>query len=356
MNPATLLLVDDVPENIHVLREALKDSYQIKVATSGEKALALARTMPRPDLILLDVMMPGMDGWTVCKKLKADPMTAPVPVIFVTAMGEVSDESKGFAVGAVDYITKPISPAIVRARVATHLRLYQQERALEALVQKRTEELEATREAVIMRLGRAAEYKDNETGMHVRRMSHYAYELALALGLPEDWAKVLRTAAPMHDVGKIGIPDAVLKKPAQLDEGEWQVMRQHPAIGAEILANDDSPLMTMASRIALCHHEKFDGSGYPRGLKGEEIPLEGRIIAVADVFDALTSRRPYKEAWSIEDTVAFLDKESGHHFDPKVVKAFAQVLPKVPAIRQAFSDADAAASSKADPQAPQSKA
>ncbi|ROQ29823.1 HD-GYP domain-containing protein [Gallaecimonas pentaromativorans] len=339
MKEATLLLVDDVPENLHILRESLKDLYHIKVATQGTKALALAKAEPRPDLILLDIMMPDMDGIAVCQALKADPLTHRVPVIFVTAMGEVEDEARGLSVGAVDYITKPISPAIVRARVATHLRLYQQEKNLEALVRERTRELEETREAIIVRLGRAAEYKDNETGMHVQRMSHYAYELARVLGMPEDWAVLLRMAAPMHDVGKIGIPDAILQKPGKLDDSEWLVMRTHPAIGAEILKDDTSPLMTMACKIALTHHEKFDGSGYPNRLKGEQIPLEGRIVAVADVFDALTSERPYKKAWSIEEAMALLKEEAGRHFDPQVVAAFDQVVDKVPQIRAAFADA-----------------
>lgn len=339
MKEATLLLVDDVPENLHILRESLKDLYHIKVATQGTKALALAKAEPRPDLILLDIMMPDMDGIAVCQALKADPLTHRVPVIFVTAMGEVEDEARGLSVGAVDYITKPISPAIVRARVATHLRLYQQEKNLEALVRERTRELEETREAIIVRLGRAAEYKDNETGMHVQRMSHYAFELARVLGMPEDWAVLLRMAAPMHDVGKIGIPDAILQKPGKLDDSEWQVMRTHPAIGAEILKDDTSPLMTMACKIALTHHEKFDGSGYPNRLKGEQIPLEGRIVAVADVFDALTSERPYKKAWSIEEAMALLKEEAGRHFDPQVVAAFDQVVDKVPQIRAAFADA-----------------
>ncbi|EKE75127.1 response regulator [Gallaecimonas xiamenensis] len=338
MKEATLLLVDDVPENLHILREALKGEYNLKAATNGAKALALARTQPRPDLILLDIMMPEMDGIAVCKALKADPLTHRIPVIFVTAMGEVEDEARGFSVGAVDYITKPISPPIVRARVATQLRLYQQERSLDALVRERTRELEATREAVIVRLGRAAEYKDNETGMHVRRMSHYAYELALVLGMPADWARLLKMAAPMHDVGKIGIPDAILQKPGKLDDAEWQVMQTHPAIGAEILKDDSSPLMTMACCIALTHHEKFDGSGYPAGLKGDDIPLEGRIVAVADVFDALTSQRPYKPAWTLEAALELLRKEAGHHFDPKVVAAFEAIVPKVADIRQAFAD------------------
>ncbi|WP_417356224.1 HD-GYP domain-containing protein [Gallaecimonas pentaromativorans] len=339
MKEATLLLVDDVPENLHILRESLKDLYHIKVATQGTKALALAKAEPRPDLILLDIMMPDMDGIAVCQALKADPLTHRVPVIFVTAMGEVEDEARGLSVGAVDYITKPISPAIVRARVATHLRLYQQEKNLEALVRERTRELEETREAIIVRLGRAAEYKDNETGMHVQRMSHYAFELARVLGMPEDWAVLLRMAAPMHDVGKIGIPDAILQKPGKLDDSEWLVMRTHPAIGAEILKDDTSPLMTMACKIALTHHEKFDGSGYPNRLKGEQIPLEGRIVAVADVFDALTSERPYKKAWSIEEAMALLKEEAGRHFDPQVVAAFDQVVDKVPQIRAAFADA-----------------
>ncbi|SUI58617.1 response regulator [Shewanella morhuae] len=332
MDKATVLIVDDTPENIDILVGILSDDYKIKVAIDGPRALALV-AKSRPDLILLDVMMPGMNGYEVCKLLKQDPLTSHIPVIFVTALSEVADETQGFALGAVDYITKPVSAPVVKARVKTHLALYDQKRLLEQQVKIRTQELEATRFEIIRRLGRAAEYKDNETGLHVVRMSHYARLLAIKLGLPDTFCDLIFNAAPMHDIGKIGTPDAVLKKPGKLNAEEWAIMQQHAVIGAEIIGEHDDPLLKMARRIALTHHEKWDGSGYPCGLAGENIPLEGRIVAVADVFDALTSQRPYKPAWTIEATMELFESEAGKHFDPKLVAEFKQILPQVIEIR-----------------------
>lgn len=332
MDKATVLIVDDTPENIDILVGILSDDYKIKVAIDGPRALALV-AKSRPDLILLDVMMPGMNGYEVCKLLKQDPLTSHIPVIFVTALSEVADETQGFALGAVDYITKPVSAAVVKARVKTHLALYDQKRLLEQQVKIRTQELEATRFEIIRRLGRAAEYKDNETGLHVVRMSHYARLLAIKLGLPDTFCDLIFNAAPMHDIGKIGTPDAVLKKPGKLNAEEWAIMQQHAVIGAEIIGEHDDPLLTMARRIALTHHEKWDGAGYPYGLVGEDIPLEGRIVAIADVFDALTSQRPYKPAWTIEATMELLESEAGKHFDPKLVAEFKQILLQVVEIR-----------------------
>ncbi|MDP3859618.1 MAG: two-component system response regulator [Stagnimonas sp.] len=317
-----VLLVDDTPFN-----------------TSGEKALVLAQMQPQPDLILLDVMMPGMDGYEVCRRLKASPQTSVIPVIFVTSMNEVEDEQRGFEAGGVDYITKPVSPPLVQSRVATHLRLYAHERHLSEMVQARTRELEQTRLEIIRRLGRAAEFKDDETGQHVIRMSHFTRLLSEAAGMSAADVDVLFNAAPMHDVGKIGIPEAILLKPGRLTEDEWKVMRRHPAIGAGIIGKHDHPLLETARIVALTHHEKWDGSGYPRGLKGEAIPLVGRIVAIADVFDALTSERPYKQAWSEAEAVDYLCRESGLHFDPRLVDLFVvQCLPEVRKIRALYAD------------------
>ncbi len=320
-----LLLVDDEPANLQVLRAVLQDQYRLSFARSGSEALQLAQR-DLPDLILLDVMMPQVSGFDVCKALKANPLTAAIPVIFVTALRDEVDETTGFAIGAVDYITKPVSPAIVRARVKTHLNLVQ------------ADELRRTRLQVIQRLGRAAEYKDNETGLHVIRMSHYAQVLALAAGKSESWAEQLLLAAPMHDIGKIGIPDAVLQKPGKLTDEEMQIMRRHPLIGAEIIGESDSGLLQMARQVALYHHEKWDGSGYPYGLAGEAIPLEGRIVALADVFDALTSVRPYKKAWSVEQAMAHIQAQSGLHFDPTLVQLFAAQLPLLLQIKQQWAE------------------
>lgn len=334
----TILIVDDTPANLDVLAGILKQDYKLKVATNGAKALQLSQITPPPDLILLDIMMPGMDGYTVCRHLKDDPRTARIPVVFVTAKGEVEDETHGFELGAVDYITKPVSPPIVRARVRTHLDLYDQERYLDGLVAERTKALEKTRLQIIRRLGRAAEFKDNETGMHVVRMSHYSQLIAKHLGMPEHYCDLILESSPMHDIGKIGIPDKVLQKPGRLNEIEWEEMKRHPEIGGMILGDHDSELLKMARVIALTHHEKWDGSGYPNGLKGEEIPLEGRIVAVADVFDALTTERPYKAAWPVEEAVGLMKKESGYHFDPELVELFLANLEEVLEIRQRYAE------------------
>ncbi|CAN7723891.1 two-component system response regulator [Pseudorhodoferax sp. LjRoot39] len=320
-----LLLVDDEPTNLQVLRGVLQSDYRLLYARDGATALKLARE-EKPDLLLLDVMMPGMSGHEVCRTLKADAVTQSIPVVFVTALSDAGDEAQGFDAGAVDYIIKPVSPPVVRARVRTHLSLV------------RMDELRASRLEIVQRLGRAAEYKDNETGQHVLRMSHYAQALALALGFDPRDAEDLLHAAPMHDVGKIGIPDHILRKPGQLTAEEWAVMRSHAAIGADIIGQHDSGVLHIAAKIALSHHEKWDGSGYPNGLAGETIPLEARIVAIADVFDALTSVRPYKAAWSVDDAVALLEREAGKQFDPALVPVFVDILPQVLVIRARFSD------------------
>ncbi len=335
---ATILLVDDIAENIDILNNVLTPHYHTKVALNGEKTLKIASSANPPDLILLDVMMPGLSGYEVCQRLKENPDTREIPVIFVTAMTEVEDERRGLELGAVDYITKPISPAIVLARVRTHLALYDQNRELARQVRQRTTELFNTRQQIIQRLGRAAEFRDNETGNHIIRMSHFCRLIATAAGLGEKSVEILYNASPMHDVGKIGIPDAILLKPGKLTDEEWQVMRQHPQIGADIIGQHSDELLQTAWTIALCHHEKWDGSGYPAGLIGEQIPLVARIAALADVFDALTTERPYKKAWSIEDALRHIESQAGSHFDPALIAPFKQVLPQMLKIREEFSD------------------
>ena len=333
-----VLIVDDTPFNIDVLRGVLSAQYTLKVATNGEKALALANSHPQPELVLLDVMMPGMDGYEVCRRLKQGNETKNIPVVFVTSLSEVEDERRGFEYGGVDYITKPVSAPLVQARVATQLRLYAHERQLTQLVKARTEELETTRLEIIRRLGRAAEFKDDETGQHVIRMSHYARLLAVAAGMSAEDVEVLFNAAPMHDIGKIGLPEAILLKPGKLTEDEWKVMKKHPAIGAGIIGRHEHPLLNTARIVALTHHEKWDGSGYPRGLAGEAIPLCGRIVAIADVFDALLSERPYKKAWPVEQAVQFLRDNAGSHFDPRLVALFEGCLPEALEVRASYTD------------------
>lgn len=334
----TILVVDDTPENIDVLSGVLRPEYKIKAALNGEYALKIATGAPKPDMILLDIMMPGMDGYEVCSQLKANPATARIPVIFVTAKNQEEDEKKGLALGAVDYITKPISPPIVLARVHTHLALYDQNRVLEQKVRERTEELQQTRLEIIRRLGLAAEFKDNETGLHVIRMSHYSRLIAEVVEHGDKWSDLVFNAALMHDIGKIGIPDKVLLKPGKLDDEEWKLMRKHPEFGAAIIGKHSSELMQMSREIALSHHEKWDGSGYPYGLKGEEIPLSGRIVAIADVFDALTTERPYKKAWTVEDAVKLINENSGSHFDPNLVPLFHVVMPEILDIKEQHAE------------------
>lgn len=336
--PSTLLLVDDVADNIDILNEVLSPHYRTRVALNGEKALKIACSANPPDLILLDIMMPGLDGYQVCERLKSNPDTRDTPVIFITAMSEVEDERHGLELGAVDYITKPISPAIVLARVRTHLALHNQNRELARLVHERTAELYRTRQQIIQRLGRAAEFRDNETGNHIIRMSHFCRLIGAAYGLGEKTLDILFNAVPMHDIGKIGIPDHILLKPGKLDAAEWAQMQQHPEIGAQIIGEHADELLQAARRIALCHHEKWDGSGYPQGLKGEQIPLMARIVALADVFDALTSARPYKQAWSVEEALAYIESRVGSHFDPQLIEPFRRVLPQMLQIRERYAD------------------
>ncbi len=320
-----VLIVDDEAANLQVLRQILQEDYKLLFAKDGSKGIELALS-EKPNLILLDVMMPGMTGHEVCRILREEPSTSRIPIIFVTAMVDEEDEAGGFESGAVDYITKPVSPAIVKARVRTHLSLV------------RNDELRETRLQIIQRLGLAAEYKDNETGLHVIRMSHYSQTLSLALGYSVECAEDLLHASPMHDIGKIGIPDGILQKPGRLTPEEWEIMKKHPSIGAEIIGDHNSSLLQLAKSIAQNHHEKWDGSGYPNQLKGEEIPMEARVVALADVFDALTTERPYKKAWEIPDAIEYIRRESGKHFDPALVPAFLDMMPRLLEIRERWAE------------------
>jgi putative two-component system response regulator len=335
--PARVLIVDDTPQNISLLNAALMDEYSVKIATSGKQAIDICLNM-KIDIILMDVMMPEMDGFETCRRFKDNPLTRAIPIIFVTARGEIEDESMGFACGAVDYITKPIRSAIVRARVNTHLALFNLNRTLELMVQQRTAELGETRLEILHRLGSAGEYRDNETGLHVVRVCHYCRIIALSLGLSESEAELLYNAAALHDTGKIGVPDSILLKPGKLDEEEWKIMRKHCEIGQKIIGSHKNSMLQAAATIALTHHEKWDGSGYPQGLKGNEIPLVGRIVSVADMFDALTSERPYKKAWPLTEAVEEIARCRELYFDPQIVDAFLLVISEVTAIRQQFVD------------------
>jgi putative two-component system response regulator len=354
-----VLVVDDTPDNLTVLSDLLKDDYKVKLANGGAKALKLAAALPQPDLILLDLMMPDMDGYEVIARLKADPLTADIPVIFLTAKAEVEDEQKGLALGAVDYIHKPISPPIVLVRVKTQLTVNQARRllsnhnaVLETLVKERTLELEQMRDATIHAMASLAETRDNETGNHIRRTQSYVVALARALKAHPRFSDVLTDAniellyksAPLHDIGKIGVPDRILLKPGKLDPDEWDIMRLHTVYGRDAireveryLGRSDS-FLVFAREIAYSHQEKWDGSGYPEGLAGDEIPVSARLMAVADVYDALITRRVYKPAFSHEEAMDIMRKGRGSHFDPDVLDAFTSIEEEFRAIAGRFQD------------------
>lgn len=331
-SPKTVLVIDDTLANIDVLKEVLTPAYVVKIATSGELALKIV-SKQIPDIILLDVMMPGMDGREVCKRLKSNINTAKIPIIFVTAMTDMHDEQIGFELGAVDYITKPVQPALVIARVKAHLALSDQRNICEVMVRQRTEELATSQKDAISMLGKAGDYNDKDTGLHIWRMAEYASALARAAHWPVEKSQLLELAAPMHDTGKIGIPDSILKAPRKLSSEEWEIMKTHAEIGYGILSVSDAPLFQLAAEVAHAHHEKWDGSGYPRGLKGSEIPESARVVAIADVFDALTMSRPYKDKWNVTKAFEILEEGSGSHFDAGLVDLFVSIKAEILDIR-----------------------
>jgi len=348
----TVLVVDDDPRNRRLMEAQLVPlGYRVLSAGTGPEALALARAK-RPDVALLDVMMPGMDGFEVVRLLKAAPETSDLPVVMVTALSETADRVRALEAGADDFLSKPVDPVELEARVRTlaqvkayrdHLRRHREE--LEAEVARKASQLrEALRRLqaasldTIHCLARAAEYKDEHTGAHIQRMSRYAAAVARELGLGDERVEAILYAAAMHDVGKIGVPDRVLLKPGPLTDAEWSVMREHTEIGGRILQGSDAAFLRVGEAIAMTHHERWDGAGYPRGLKGEEIPLVGRICALADVFDALGSKRPYKDPYPLEVCFRIVAEERGRQFDPDVVDAFFRVREEIEAIRRAHPD------------------
>jgi putative two-component system response regulator len=356
-----VLVVDDTPDNIKLMSGLLKDRYRLKVTNGGERALAIARSEPPPDLILLDIMMPAMDGYEVCRRLKQEPLTRDIPVIFLTAKTDAEDEELGLQLGAVDYITKPISPPIVLARVETHLKLkasadFLRDRAalLEQEVAKRTQEIVAVQDATILALVSLAETRDLDTGNHIRRTQHYVRVLAQALRdhprfastLSDAYITTLFKSAPLHDIGKVGIPDRILLKPGRFEPDEWEIMKTHAALGRETIEHAERELgievgfLTCAKEIAQNHHEKWDGSGYPNGISGDDIPICARIMAVADVYDALISHRVYKEGMSHEAAAEIVLRGSGGHFDPDIVTAFQATSPQLQSIASKYGDSD----------------
>ena len=359
--PATILVVDDTPANLSLMTGLLRDDYKVKAAIDGEKALRIAQSSPAPDLILLDIMMPGMDGYEVCRRLKADPATRDIPVIFLTAKSGVEDEKMGLDLGAVDYITKPISPPIVMARVRNHLVLkasadFLRDKAdyLEHEVGKRTAEVIAIQDVTILAMASLAETRDSDTGNHIRRTQHYVKALALKLReqprlaalLDDRYILMLFKSAPLHDIGKVGIPDRILLKPGKLTPEEFELMKTHTTLGRDAIHAAERQLgmpvefLKLAKEIAYSHQEKWDGSGYPEGLKGEAIPLSARLMALADVYDALISRRVYKEGMPHEQALAIISAGRGQHFDPDMVDAFLAIHEEFYAIAQRYIDSD----------------
>jgi len=345
MEPETRLLTIDDDERLRrSIRVYFEDSgMTVFEAADGRTGLTLFAEK-RPDIVLVDLTMPGMHGLDVIKELAG--MSPETPAIVVSGTADLSDAVEAVHRGVWDFVTKPIvsmmslehtvRQCLDRARLKKENELYRLH--LEQLVARRTEEVRRTRLQIIQRLGRAAEYRDNETGMHVIRISHVSRLLALRAGLSDARAETLMNASPMHDVGKIGIPDQILLKPGKLLDDEWEIMMTHAQIGADIIGDDPSEIMHLAALIALNHHEKWDGSGYPNGLRGENIPIEARIVAIADVFDALTSRRPYKEAWPEERALDHIREGAGAHFDPQLVPLFMEIVPEIRAIRHRYHD------------------
>ena len=371
MTQPIILIVDDEPANLAVLSTLLRPGYTVRVCKSGPQALEAATRDPRPDLILLDVMMPGMDGFAVLQRLRAQALTAEIPVIFVTALDAELDEEQGLRLGAVDYITKPIKPTVVLSRVQVHIevkqardRLKSHNAWLEAEVKRRMSENLLIQDASLAAMAQLAETRDSDLGNHITRTQGYVEALARHLQRLPSHASALNEArlsrivkaAPLHDIGKIGIPDHILLKPGKLTPEEWNIMQSHCLIGANAIDRAITSTLAHASQgprhekpeslrflevareIALFHHEKWDGSGYPFGLRGEAIPLSARLMALADVFDALTTARVYKKAWSVDEATALIRDQRGRHFDPAVVDAYEAELPTFLRIQQQLAD------------------
>jgi putative two-component system response regulator len=356
----TVLVIDDSPDILSLVGAMLKDQYRVKLANSGERALKLAASGEPPDIILLDILMPDMDGYEVCRRLKGNPELENIPIIFLTAMTGEEDETRGLQIGAVDYVTKPISFPILRARLSNQLDLKQardqlrnQNRFLEEEIQRRVTENSKLQDITIHTMASLAETRDNETGNHIRRTQFYVKTLAEKLSThprfsdllgDEHTIDLLFKSAPLHDIGKVGIPDSILLKPGKLTPDEWDIMKTHAAIGrdaierAENTLGEDWPFLRFAKEITYSHHEKWDGSGYPQGLSGEEIPISARLMALADVYDALINKRVYKPPMTHAEARAIIVEGKGAHFDPDVVEAFLDLESEFSQIAEKYAD------------------
>ncbi|MCK5516450.1 MAG: two-component system response regulator [Desulfobulbaceae bacterium] len=352
LTKCSVLIVDDVEANIDVLMETLGDDFDVSVAMDGKSALESVAEQ-KTDLILLDIMMPGMSGYEVCEKLNKNEETRNIPIIFLTAMTEDQDEAKGLALGAVDYVTKPFVPELVKSRVVNHLTLKMHQDHLEDLVRERTRQLELTQEVTIECMGTLAEYRDPETGGHIKRIQYYVKLLADYLKDHPKFEDFLNGAtidllfksAPLHDIGKVGVRDNILLKPGKLTSEEFDKMKKHVVYGRDALAIQEKRLgkdsfLSLAREIAETHHEKWDGSGYPQGLAGDDIPISGRLMAVADVYDALISKRVYKPPFPHKKAVAIISKGKGQHFDPDIVDAFMELEEEFKKIAIEHADFD----------------
>jgi putative two-component system response regulator len=343
---ARILVVDDVESNVLLLRNLLRQQgYENVHCSTDPRVVATLHESDPFELILLDLQMPGCDGFEVMEQLTRGLKGDFLPVIVVTAYSDAENRLKALALGARDYITKPFLVAEVIHRIRNYLevRMLYRERQrqaeiLEQKVRERTRELSETQKEILRRLALAGEYRDNATGNHVARVSHICRTLALAAGLTDDFADLIFQASPMHDIGKIGVPDYILLKPGRLEPQEMTIMRRHAQIGGTMLGGHPAPILQLAHSIALHHHEKWDGSGYPDAMTGAAIPVEVRIVAICDVFDALTSSRPYKKAWPVDAAVDYLREQSGQHFDPHLVEVFVSILPQIIEIRNRFAD------------------
>jgi putative two-component system response regulator len=358
----TVLVIDDSPEILSIINELLKKDYRLKAANSGEKGLRLAGTNPKPDLILLDIIMPDLNGFEVCQQLKTNPMTRDIPVVFLTAMNNEADEEAGLALGAVDYISKPISGAILRARVRTHIAMkhaadFVKDKNIFLIseVSKRAKEVDLIQDVTILALASLAETRDNETGNHLRRTQQYVRLLAehlqrhphFSLTLLRNNIEMIFKSAPLHDIGKVGIPDNILLKPGKLTSEEFAIMKLHPTLGKEAIEKAEqqtghyAPFLSFAKEIVYSHHEKWDGSGYPEGLYTDQIPISARLMAVADVYDALICKRAYKSAINHQQATQIISEGKGSHFDPDVVDAFLKLNKAFEQVAKRFRDDEA---------------
>jgi cyclic di-GMP phosphodiesterase len=337
---ARILAIDDAADLLALMARVLGADYDVDTAGDPNSGIDKAFADPQPDLILLDVEMPQVSGFEVCRALKGEAATAAIPIIFLTGKTEAQAQVEAFELGAVDYILKPINAKVLKARVRMHLALADRRHELERLVKERTEQLERTRAQLIQRLARAMQMHESAAvGNRVLRLANYAKLIALAAGAKKELADMMLVAAPLHDVGKLGIPSEILQKREKLTAPDWERIKRHPQIGADIVGEHDDPILALARQIALTHHENWDGSGYPRGLKGEAIPWPGRVMAVVDSFEAMTATQFYREPKTLETAAAEIERLAGQRYDPKIAAAFKKALPTLIKVREAYADA-----------------